>query len=244
MARSLSPAPATARRPVSRLLGGVCGVALAACGALLPQSAQALITFRVTETAGGIQVVTSGSYILTGLSKDPVPVAYDHSFMDGSNRTLLTGLGSAGGNVSFYARSSGQLNLPLFAQIDPSFAAGSSSPGGSEYIAGFYYSDAVNSYILLPDSGIQGRECLNSSAPCQIAENTTTFGSISYSELGIMPGQYLISWGDGDNQKMLLDIQPVPAPLPLMGAGAAFGWSRRLRRRLRQPRPVALSSRG
>jgi len=31
---------------------------------------------------------------------------------------------------------------------------------------------------------------------------------------------------------------PVPGPLPLMGAGAAFGWSRRLRRRIRQVRPV------
>jgi hypothetical protein len=27
---------------------------------------------------------------------------------------------------------------------------------------------------------------------------------------------------------------PVPGPLPVMGAGAAFGWSRRLRRRLRR----------
>ncbi|MCX5967066.1 MAG: hypothetical protein NTV57_05370 [Cyanobacteria bacterium] len=26
---------------------------------------------------------------------------------------------------------------------------------------------------------------------------------------------------------------PVPGPIPVMGAGAAFGWSRRLRRRLR-----------
>jgi uncharacterized repeat protein (TIGR03803 family) len=31
---------------------------------------------------------------------------------------------------------------------------------------------------------------------------------------------------------------PVPGPLPLMGAGAAFGWSRRLRRRIQQVRSV------
>jgi uncharacterized repeat protein (TIGR03803 family) len=30
----------------------------------------------------------------------------------------------------------------------------------------------------------------------------------------------------------------VPAPLPVIGAGAAFGWSRRLRRRIQQARPV------
>ena len=34
------------------------------------------------------------------------------------------------------------------------------------------------------------------------------------------------------------DANPVPSPLPLMGAGAAFGWSRRLRRRIQQVRPV------
>jgi uncharacterized repeat protein (TIGR03803 family) len=31
---------------------------------------------------------------------------------------------------------------------------------------------------------------------------------------------------------------PAPAPLPLLGAGAAFGWSRRLRRRIQPVRPV------
>jgi uncharacterized repeat protein (TIGR03803 family) len=33
------------------------------------------------------------------------------------------------------------------------------------------------------------------------------------------------------------DSVPTPAPLPLMGAGAAFGWSRKLRRRLRLQQP-------
>lgn len=37
------------------------------------------------------------------------------------------------------------------------------------------------------------------------------------------------------------DAEPVPAPLPLLGAGAAFGWSRRLRRRIRSR--VAMASR-
>jgi len=31
---------------------------------------------------------------------------------------------------------------------------------------------------------------------------------------------------------------PTPSPLPVIGAGAAFGWSRRLRRRIQQARPV------
>ena len=34
------------------------------------------------------------------------------------------------------------------------------------------------------------------------------------------------------------DSEPTPTPLPLIGAGAAFGWSRRLRRRIQAVRPV------
>jgi uncharacterized repeat protein (TIGR03803 family) len=34
------------------------------------------------------------------------------------------------------------------------------------------------------------------------------------------------------------DANPIPGPLPLMGAGAAFGWSRRLRRRIQPVRPL------
>ena len=34
------------------------------------------------------------------------------------------------------------------------------------------------------------------------------------------------------------DANPVPGPLPLMGAAAAFGWSRRLLRRVQQVQPV------
>ena len=34
------------------------------------------------------------------------------------------------------------------------------------------------------------------------------------------------------------DSAPAPGPLPLMGAGAAFGWSRRLRRRIQPVRPL------
>ena len=36
------------------------------------------------------------------------------------------------------------------------------------------------------------------------------------------------------------DATEVPAPLPLLGAGAAFGWSRRLRRRIRTQAGVAV----
>lgn len=38
----------------------------------------------------------------------------------------------------------------------------------------------------------------------------------------------------------ITEQEPVPAPLPLLGAGAAFGWSRRLKRRIRSQAGVAV----
>lgn len=66
----------------------------------------------------------------------------------------------------------------------------------------------------------------------------------------IFPESFIISNGDvlrygvytdatsgtiGNVSITAFDVEPVPAPLPLLGAGAAFGWSRRLRSRLRRP---------
>jgi MYXO-CTERM domain-containing protein len=39
-------------------------------------------------------------------------------------------------------------------------------------------------------------------------------------------------------------VQPVPGPLPLLGAGAAFGWSRRLRKRIKSSKPEVIPTTG
>jgi len=54
----------------------------------------------------------------------------------------------------------------------------------------------------------------------------------------------LATFGGANNQGTIVEFDPgtdsvpTPTPLPLMGAGAAFGWSRRLRRRIQPVRPV------
>lgn len=53
-----------------------------------------------------------------------------------------------------------------------------------------------------------------------------SFGVLSQNNTGT-PGYLTIS---------NLNFTEVPAPLPLMGAAAAFGWSRRLRSRIKQPK--------
>jgi hypothetical protein len=53
----------------------------------------------------------------------------------------------------------------------------------------------------------------------------------------LLPGDYTF-WiqqvsGDSGYKFTVQSVQQTPAPLPVIGAAAAFGWSRRLRRRLR-----------
>jgi hypothetical protein len=55
----------------------------------------------------------------------------------------------------------------------------------------------------------------------------------SLASLGVLNSTYTV----GGEQIMI-----VPGPLPLFGAAAAFGFSRRLRKRVRKSKPVALAS--
>jgi len=48
-------------------------------------------------------------------------------------------------------------------------------------------------------------------------------------------GEFIVFQASGSNSSIRLgslDFQEVPGPLPVLGAGAAFGWSRRIRRRI------------
>jgi hypothetical protein len=63
--------------------------------------------------------------------------------------------------------------------------------------------------------------------------STSGFGSISPVRNRSDDGGS--TWGTGFSTFAILKIEadPVPGPLPVLGASAAFGWSRRLRRRLK-----------
>lgn len=73
------------------------------------------------------------------------------------------------------------------------------------------------------------------------------FGSIDFTNscdnsLSFQPGfgsLYLTNSAQGTFQGL---TPPVPGPLPLFGAGAAFGFSRKLRRKIRSRRPELIST--
>lgn len=65
------------------------------------------------------------------------------------------------------------------------------------------------------------------------------FSGKTLADLGLTPTSGLLgTWtlvGTGDT----INVNVVPGPLPVLGAGVAFGFSRRLRRRIRQSQFVA-----
>ncbi|MFN9695269.1 MAG: hypothetical protein ACK550_15975 [Synechococcaceae cyanobacterium] len=65
--------------------------------------------------------------------------------------------------------------------------------------------------------------------------SSSTFKNHSLSSLGLAPG-YVGTWTlDGIDEEIVV-VAGVPGPLPLFGAASAFGFSRRLRQRIRSPR--------
>ena len=45
-----------------------------------------------------------------------------------------------------------------------------------------------------------------------------------------------------DHPSVTVFVQPVPGPLPILGAAAAFGWSRKLRKRLKSSKSEVIST--
>ncbi len=65
--------------------------------------------------------------------------------------------------------------------------------------------------------------------------NGTTLAALGFTTTGLI-GTWTLN-GTSESIQVILGAPTaaVPGPLPLLGAGAAFGWSRRLRRRIAAP---------
>lgn len=65
--------------------------------------------------------------------------------------------------------------------------------------------------------------------------SSATFNGKTLADFGLTPSSGLLgTWTlDGTSESINVRVfNPVPGPLPVLGAGAAFGFSRRLRRRI------------
>ena len=204
---------------------------LAAPAALLltQGEAKAILTYYIFENAGNVEVQAVGSLNL--------PNSYD------------TGSGCAPG-IGGYIDSSSALictgpNGPVYNKYTisgPSTFNGRVDKFPANSVSGiFTILEGNDSRFGIADTYTSGN-AINST----FTFNSQTLAGIGFTTTGLL-GTWTLQPKDGWDPYTAFDtIQvvigappspstPVPSPLPLFGAAAAFGWSRRLRKRIAAP---------
>lgn len=196
---------------------------LAAPAAMLlnPGRAEAVLTYNIFESGSDVVVSTSGSLNTAAASVlGAFPATGVQNNLNRSAGRVWTGFGSPS---TFYGIS-GPTFLQgaggTFAQSVPTLLNGT----WTALAANFQQFAIANSYT----SG--------SSFSSTATFANRTLASFGLTTLGIGGNTWsLLGAGGASVDTIQVNIgapAPVPGPLPLLGAAAAFGWSRRLRRRI------------
>jgi hypothetical protein len=191
---------------------------LAAPAALLLSQgeAKAILTYNIFEAAGNVVVQASGSLNLSGAD-----------FLGQSN------CGTAGAILSAIAFicTGPDVVGPAYSISGPSSIIGTASILTASNVTGI--STSLQSFLNI--FNIDPAYTSNSPIISSATFNGTTLTGLGFTTTGLI-GSWTL---DGTSETIQLILGPptaaVPAPLPLFGAGAAFGWSRRLRKRIAAP---------
>ena len=193
---------------------------LAAPAALLltQGEAKAILTYNIFENAGNVVVQTSGSLDLTWAVYDGGP----------------TSCGEAGRIVSSVARicTGPDVYNQYYDITGPTSFNGTVNIYPASSVTGI--STFLNNDLIQIDPTYTSNTPIVSSATF----NGTTLLGLGFTTTGLI-GTWTL---DGTSESIQVIIgaptppgATVPGPLPLLGAGAAFGWSRRLRKRITAP---------
>ena len=202
---------------------------LAAPAALLltQGEAKAILTYYIFENAGNLEVQAVGSLIL--------PSSFS------SNSALCDG---DGGIASGYAVicTGNDLNYNRYDVQGPTSFNGTVNVFPAYSVTGIPTTLAGVSQYFGIDPGYTPGTSITSTATF----NAKTLSEIGFTTTGLL-GTWTLQPKDGsdpytafDTIQVVIGAPPspstaVPGPLPLLGAGAAFGWSRRLRKRITAP---------
>lgn len=192
---------------------GATSAALALVAAGSWQPAQALLTYNIFENEGDVVVETNGTLSLG----EPL-----------ENRLL--GCGRDGGISSEFAvvcTGLYSVNFPAYGLTGPGSFNGSVSQFPASSVSGI----ATILYAAVGQFTIDSSYVSGSPIVSSATFNNTTLVDLGFTTTGLI-GTWTLNDGGDQIQVVLGAPAEVPGPLPLLGAGAAFGFSRRLRRRI------------
>ena len=198
---------------------------LAASASLLlcQGQAKAVLTYNIFESNGDVIIQATGNLNL------PAAIGSDRCYADGgissANAIICTGPDSI---------------LNIYGITGPTSFDGTAFDGGGTSAS------LISTYIVGDGSDVDSIDGFGISSGYISGDpifSSSTFAGQTLASLGFTISSGLLgSWtlnGTGDTiQAFLGPPSPpsaVPCPLPLLGAGAAFGWSRRLRKRIASP---------
>ncbi|MFM7548763.1 MAG: hypothetical protein ACKO8I_07780 [Cyanobacteriota bacterium] len=184
--------------------------------------AKAILNINIYDDGPNLKVETSGILSALGTSADITTVCNNNGAL--AQVFLCTGVDTS---------------MPLYLITGPgAIGASSYSPASSVLGPSFLLTsfEGVRVYGIDP-SYVLGQPFLSSA----------TFNNTSAAAKGFTVPGLIATWTiNGTSESINLFVGPpsgppsppsaaVPGPLPLVGAGAAFGWSRRMRRRISLP---------
>jgi hypothetical protein len=182
--------------------------ALAVVAAGSWQPAQALLTYNIFETSGGDVVVETSGSLNLGAST-------------GNGGCLLGLIESAEATICTGPADGTLLNYRL---TGPSSFDGTVSATPASSVSGIATSISGIAEVFGIDPDYVSGTPIVSSATF----SNTTLAGLGFTTTGLI-GTWTLT--DGGEQIRVV-LTEVPGPLPLLGAGTAFGFSRRLRRRI------------
>lgn len=194
---------------------------LAAPAALLlvQGQAKAVLTYNIFESAGAVIVQTSGSLDLTGatLLGTNTSCGVNGAILS-SDATICTGFDIG--------------DIPAYVISGPTSFVGTASLFPASTVSGINTAFTGRGSVFIIDPTYNFSDSIVSSATF----NGTTLASLGFTTSGLI-GTWSFT-GTSETIQVVLGNPPaaaVPGPLPLLGIGAAFGWSRRLRKRIAAP---------
>ena len=176
-------------------------------------------------------IPTKSSYYYTVYNHGSDRLAYVAASFNIASASTITSLGSyiynkGSGSVTYELRQGGPNGTVLY-----SGDTSASSLSGYSYrnVSGLNINVEAGGYTLnfLATDGFNGG--MRYGAPVSPNGLTAVYVSHDASSWGFDSGSYTIQVGG-----MASAPAPVPAPLPILGAFAAFGWSRKLRKRIKE----------